>query len=110
MPTTDTISISYATRMEVVPVMDLTKERALSALKKYRAKYFNDEPTSDILEKVYTKVGGRLSFLNRVAKSEDMMDAYAQIHETEKTWFLNQFRILSEGMDDDAVGPSHSTR
>ncbi|KAH0559180.1 hypothetical protein GP486_004283 [Trichoglossum hirsutum] len=93
----------YATRMEIIPVLDLPKEQALFALKKYRAKYFKEEPTPEIIENVYNKVGGRVSFLNRVAKCQDMMDACAQIHETEKKWFLNQCWILGEGMDDDVM-------
>jgi AAA ATPase domain len=93
----------YATRMEVVPVLDLPKEQSLLALKRYRAKYFKEEPTSEMLEKVYTLVGGRLSFLNRVAKSYDMMDACAQINKAEKTWLLNQCGTLGGEMDDDVM-------
>ncbi|KAI9770135.1 MAG: hypothetical protein M1840_003585 [Geoglossum simile] len=93
----------YATRMEVVPVLDLPKDQAVLALKRYRAKYFKEEPTSETLEKVYTSVGGRLSFLNRVAKSYDMMDACAQINDAEKTWLLNQCGTLGGEMDDDVM-------
>jgi hypothetical protein len=93
----------YATRMEVVPVMDLPKDQALLALKRYRAKYFKEEPSPEMLEKVYTSVGGRLSFLNRVAKSHDMMEACVQINDAEKTWLLNQCGILGREMDDDVM-------
>ncbi|KAI9785188.1 MAG: hypothetical protein M1839_000826 [Geoglossum umbratile] len=93
----------YATRMEVVPVMDLPKDQALLALKRYRAKYFKEEPSPEMLEKVYTSVGGRLSFLNRVAKSHNMMEACVQINDAEKTWLLNQCGILGGEMDDDVM-------
>jgi len=56
-----------------------------------------------MLEKVYTLVGGRLSFLNRVAKSYDMMDACAEINDAEKTWLLNQCGTLGGEMDDDVM-------
>ena len=94
----------YATRMEVIPIPDLPKERAMSALAQYRQKYFPRQPfSSDILEKVYDRVGGRLTFLNQVAKSRDMMQACDKICTTEKTWFLNRCGILGEAMDDDVM-------
>ena len=57
----------------------------------------------DILEQVYDKVGGRLSYLNRVAKSPDMLHMCENICRAEKTWFLNKCWILGEEMDDDVM-------
>ena len=94
----------YATRMEVVPVLDLPKDRAIAALQKYRARYFPEQKHSlEILARVYDKVGGRLTFLNRVAKSPDMFHACEKICDAEKTWFLNKCGILGEEMDDDVM-------
>ena len=56
-----------------------------------------------ILEEVYDKVGGRLTFLNRVAKSENMIEKCDTICEMEKIWFLNNCAILGEEMDDDVM-------
>ncbi|ROT38356.1 hypothetical protein SODALDRAFT_332919 [Sodiomyces alkalinus F11] len=92
-----------ATRMDVLPVFDLPKQRATTALQKYRLKYFNEELTDEQLEQVYSLVGGRLSFLNRVAKSRDMLATCRRICETEKKWFLNQCWILGQEMDDDVM-------
>lgn len=91
--------------MSVIPVPDLSKEQAVSALQKFRTRYYPGDPSSqtEILEKVYQKVGGRLSFLNRVAKSSDMLKTCEEICRTEKTWFLNQCWILGEEMDDDVM-------
>lgn len=66
-------------------------------------RYFSEPTHPDILEKVYQKVGGRLAFLNRVAKSPDMLKTCDDICRTEKTWFLNQCWILGEEMDDDVM-------
>src|SRR5699024_4671638 len=63
----------YAVRMEVIPVSDLPKDKAIAALEKYRKQYFGEETPKEILEAIYNKVGGRLSYLNRIAKAEDMM-------------------------------------
>ncbi len=110
----------YSTRMEVISVGDLPKEKAFIALREYRKKYFNDEPSEAVLEEVYSKIGGRLSFLNRVAKARDMMRSCDRLCHMEKIWFLNVgallisiFRldtdmlqkcwILGESMDDDVM-------
>lgn len=89
--------------MEVIPVLDLPKQKAMAALQRFRKQYRGEDVSRDILEKVYDKVGGRLSFLNRVAKSEDMLKMCQHICETEKTWFLNRCWILGEEMDDDVM-------
>ncbi|EAW09657.1 ATP-binding protein [Aspergillus clavatus NRRL 1] len=92
-----------ATRMEVIPVRDLPKGAAMAALKRYRKRYFGEDLSDDILQTIYDKVGGRLSFLNRVAKARDYMKLCDSICEAEKTWFLNQCWILGEEMDDDVM-------
>ncbi|KAI1325571.1 hypothetical protein F5Y16DRAFT_377640, partial [Xylariaceae sp. FL0255] len=92
-----------STRMEVIPVADLPRQHAISALQQYRARYFNEKVPFEVLEQVYDKIGGRLSFLNRAAKSEDMLATCDAIKETEKTWFLNQCWILGMEMDDDVM-------
>lgn len=94
----------YATRMEVTAVLDLSKDRAIGALTTYRAKHFPDQDcNSAILEKVYEQVGGRLNYLNRVAKSFDMLKICRHICNDEKTWFLNKCGILGSTMDDDVM-------
>ncbi|KAI0380521.1 hypothetical protein F5Y04DRAFT_289517 [Hypomontagnella monticulosa] len=92
-----------ASRMEVMSVTDLPKMQAIRALQKYRHRYFAEEVDRSILEEVYDRVGGRLTFLNRVAKSHDMLATCDRIKEIEKTWFLNQCWILGSEMDDDVM-------
>ncbi|PSR79336.1 hypothetical protein BD289DRAFT_375599 [Coniella lustricola] len=92
-----------ATRMEVTSVSDLPKFAATAALKRYRSRYFQENLSDDVATQVYDRVGGRLSFLNRVAKSRDMLDTCEKIKEVEKTYFLNQCWILGEEMDDDVM-------
>ncbi|KAK3937150.1 hypothetical protein QBC46DRAFT_393381 [Diplogelasinospora grovesii] len=92
-----------ATRMEVLTIMDLPKAQATAALRKYRQRYFRETLSDETLEQIYDRVGGRLNFLNRVAKSRDMFATCDQISEVEKTWFLNQCWILGEEMDDDVM-------
>lgn len=93
----------YATRMNVIPILDLSKPKAISALWNYRRKYHNEQPELEVLEKVYDKVGGRLSYIGRIAKSSDMLKMADHICRTEKQWFLNQCWILGAEMDDDVM-------
>lgn len=93
----------YATRMEVLPVIDLPRDQAITALRQFCRRYQKDSPTASTLNEIYNKVGGRLSFLTRVAKSSDMLRACEHICQREKTWFLNNCWILGEEMDDDVM-------
>lgn len=95
----------YSTRMEVLPVLDLPRDQAISALRNFRQRYYktDEQPTMELLEEVYNRIGGRLTFLNRVAKSPDMLRTCKHICQVEKTWFLNNCWILGEGMDDDVM-------
>lgn len=92
-----------ATRMEVHSITDLPKDQAVTALRKYRLRYFGEDLGATDLEQVYERVGGRLSFLNRVARSSDMLRACERIKNIEKQWFLNQCWILGTEMDDDVM-------
>lgn len=93
----------HATRMEVHQIRDLCKERAMQALRNYRMKYWAERPNESILQEVYDKIGGRLTFLNRVAKAQNMIEKCDHICEMEKIWFLNNCAILGEEMDDDVM-------
>lgn len=93
----------YSTRMEVLPVLDLPRDQSILALTQFRKRHFNETPSPQILDEVYNKVGGRLSYLTRVAKSAEMLHACDRICQIEKTWFLNNCWILGEGMDDDVM-------
>ncbi|KID63098.1 ATPase domain, prokaryote, partial [Metarhizium hybridum] len=92
-----------STRMEVLPVTDLPKKQAIQALQRYRMRYFGEKMTQEQLDDVYDRVGGRLSFLNRVAKSHDMLATCERIKDIEKKWFLNQCWIMGTEMDDDVM-------
>jgi hypothetical protein len=83
---------SYAARLKVLPIRDLSKKAAVAALRTYRQTYFNEQAPQELLEEVYSRVGGRVSFLSRVAKEKDMLEVCDYIEQAEKTWFLNKVR------------------
>ncbi|KAI4689133.1 hypothetical protein J4E81_007850 [Alternaria sp. BMP 2799] len=91
----------HATNMHVISVRDVRKNVVTTALKQYRARYHNEDVPPSILDEVFAKVGGRLIFLNQVAKSHDMLETCKQINRREKMWFLNNCWILGDSMDDD---------
>ncbi|KAH8719382.1 hypothetical protein GQ44DRAFT_751632 [Phaeosphaeriaceae sp. PMI808] len=82
-----------ATRMEVTHVTDLPKDRAMMALRNYQF----------LPEHTYDMIGGRLTPLSRVAKSNDMYKMCDHICGMEKIWFLNECGILGSEMDDDVM-------
>ena len=88
-----------ATRLRVTTVHDVPKNTALEALKAFRADKFGEDVPASVLEQVYDKVGGRLSFLSRVAKSDDMIRACNVICEREKRWLLSHYWILGKDLD-----------
>ncbi|CAI9630205.1 unnamed protein product [Alternaria burnsii] len=91
----------HATNMNVISVRDVRKNVVTTALKQYRARYHNEDVPQSVLDQVFAKVGGRLIFLNQVAKSKDMLETCQQINRREKMWFLNNCWILGDSMDDD---------
>ncbi|KAI1640430.1 hypothetical protein F4809DRAFT_590099 [Biscogniauxia mediterranea] len=88
-----------ATRLRVTPVHDVSRSAALEALRGFRAKKFGEEIPTPILEQVYDKIGGRLSFLSRVAKSPDIIKACDAICDREKRWLLSHYWILGKDLD-----------
>ncbi|KAI0141617.1 hypothetical protein GGR57DRAFT_402932 [Xylariaceae sp. FL1272] len=88
-----------ATRLRITPVRDIARPVAIESLKRFRARMFNEDVSDDILSQVYEKVGGRLNFLSRVAKSDDMIKTCNVICEREKRWLLNKYWILGDDLD-----------
>lgn len=94
---------NLATRMKVHPIRDLEKAAAIQALRNYRLQFRGESVPTSVLEEIYEKIGGRLNYLSRVARSRDMMSMCDHICRIEKTWFLNKCWILGEDMDDDVM-------
>ncbi|KAK1142929.1 hypothetical protein N8T08_007170 [Aspergillus melleus] len=99
--TTETLR-PHATRMQVLNVRDVPKEVAIPAMQAYRKEKFNETMSVDILSQAYDRVGGRLIFLEQVARSRDLFRMCESICEKEKRWLLSQCWILGAEMDDKA--------
>ncbi|KAK7724607.1 hypothetical protein SLS63_008587 [Diaporthe eres] len=88
-----------ATRLRVTPVRDIPKNIAIKSLRQFRKTSRGEDVPTKVLEQVYSKIGGRLSFLTRAAKSPDMISTCNTICEKEKRWLLNKCWILGADMD-----------
>lgn len=91
--------LRQATRLQVISVRDIEKNIAIESVKKFRAKAFGEQVSTQVLEQVYSKIGGRLRFLSHVAKSPDMLKTCSGICEKERHWLLDQCWILGKEMD-----------
>ena len=75
--------------MELISVRDLTKPKAIEALRTLRSRHFpQSAKDEEDFHAVYDKVGGRLAFLTKVAKEKDMIAKCNEICDSEKTWLL----------------------
>ncbi|CAK7225723.1 hypothetical protein SBRCBS47491_005986 [Sporothrix bragantina] len=92
-----------AARLEVHSIQDLSRHQAMETLKRYRWRHFGERVDDDMASNIYEQVGGRLTFLNRVVRSKDMLRTCRHIMEAEKRWFLGQCWILGAEMDDDVM-------
>lgn len=87
-----------ASRMQVLSIYDLdTREahQAISSIRKNTRRFSQD----DVKEAV-SIVGGRLSFLNKVAKSKDMVHTAKYLLSLEKGWLLSQIGLIPDCDDD----------
>ncbi|EWC44028.1 hypothetical protein DRE_01380 [Drechslerella stenobrocha 248] len=91
----------YASRMELITVQDLPKDMAISALRRYRDTHHRGQDSEADLGRIYQLVGGRLSYLSRVAQSQNMEAKANEIIENEERWLLTNCGLLGEGQDDD---------
>jgi hypothetical protein len=92
----------HATRLQVLNVQDIPKIDATRALGAFRREAFLEDVPANILDQVYSLVGGRLIFLDQVARSKDMLRTCRSICEKEKRWLLCKCWILGADMDDKA--------
>ncbi|KAH7026439.1 uncharacterized protein B0I36DRAFT_330662 [Microdochium trichocladiopsis] len=88
-----------ATRLRVTSIRDIPRDAAMQAVRKFRHKAYGEDVPDNILAEVYAKIGGRLSFLSRVAKSPDMIQASNAICDRERRWLLNKYWILGKDLD-----------
>ena len=58
--------------------------------------------SSSLLDDIYSRVGGRLIFLDQVARSKNMLETAQSICQKEQRWLLSRCWILGQDMDEKA--------
>lgn len=89
--------------MHVISVTDLSQQDALRAASRIRRVTGHwsksDADEQENLSKSVSLVGGRLSFLNRVSKSKDVVQMAEHMMEVEKAWILSQIGMVWFDLD-----------
>ncbi|WWC70154.1 uncharacterized protein I206_104101 [Kwoniella pini CBS 10737] len=95
-----------ASRMRILSVYDLSASESLKALRHLRRQALvnrgltRDVEDDKVLKRVYELVGGRTSYLARIARADDMLEEAEQMIEGEKQWLLSKIGLIPEHDDD----------
>ncbi|SJK97828.1 uncharacterized protein ARMOST_01083 [Armillaria ostoyae] len=88
-----------ATRMHVLSIYDLGMKEALHACTRMRID-LGQKVKGQVVQDAVSIVGGRLSYLNKISKSKDMLDMAKQLLSIEKAWLLSQIGLITDCDDD----------
>lgn len=101
-----------ASRMRILSVYDLSAAESLRALRHLRRQELANQSArslvsgdlelenDSVLRRVYELVGGRTSYLARVARADDMLEEAQAMIEDEKQWLLSKIGLIPEHDDD----------
>ncbi|KAF9071642.1 hypothetical protein BDP27DRAFT_1500185 [Rhodocollybia butyracea] len=90
----------FASRMHVVSISDLNAHEAYHACNRMRINTKNKIEQSDHIKEAVSIVGGRLSYLNKVATSTNVLEMANSLLEMEKAWLLSQISLIQDCDDD----------
>ncbi|RIB22207.1 hypothetical protein C2G38_2014459 [Gigaspora rosea] len=77
-----------ASQMEVIMVRDLKPKEAINLLKTKR------QESEDELEKIVERIGGRLSYIKKLAKESDIYATVKYLENEERNWIINQIGLI----------------
>jgi hypothetical protein len=86
--------------MKVVSIYDLDTQESVQALRRLRKEAKGVIEPDEIIQDTIGITGGRLSYLNRVARSPDMIQTAESLREREKSWVLSQIGLIPDCDDD----------
>jgi len=89
-----------ASRMHVLSIYDLDTKEALHASTRMRHDANRKSLSQTDVKEAVSIVGGRLSYLNKVSKSRDMVDMAKHMLSVEKAWLLSQIGLIPDCDDD----------
>ncbi|GJN92107.1 hypothetical protein Rhopal_005136-T1 [Rhodotorula paludigena] len=91
-----------ATRMHVLSIRDLTPFETHTFLSGTHARLYPDKPpvTKAQSLRIWDLIGGRLSYLSKVVKRDDMEEAALGLVQEEKEWLLSRLGMIPDHDDD----------
>ncbi|KAJ7287228.1 hypothetical protein C8J57DRAFT_579886 [Mycena rebaudengoi] len=89
-----------ASRMHVMSIYDLDTKEALHAATRMHINTKRKNVDPEAVMGAVSIVGGRLSYLNKVSKSKDMVDMARHLLAVEKAWLLSQIGLIPDCDDD----------
>ncbi|KAF9469981.1 hypothetical protein BDZ94DRAFT_1243679 [Collybia nuda] len=89
-----------ASRMHVLSIYDLDTKESLHAASRMRKNSDIESVDEATIKEAVSVVGGRLSYLNKVAKSKDMIKMAKNLMSVEKAWLLSQIGLIADCDDD----------
>ncbi|KIP11242.1 hypothetical protein PHLGIDRAFT_83667 [Phlebiopsis gigantea 11061_1 CR5-6] len=89
-----------ASRMHVVSVKDFNQRQALQAAMRMRQASQRSKESEDTYRDAVNIVGGRLAYLNKVARNPDMLQHAQHLLQVEKAWLQSQIGLIQDHDDD----------
>lgn len=86
--------------MQVISIYDLSFNEAAQAFERMRYKAGRPPVSDKTMKSILDYTGGRLSYLNRVAREKDPISMAEHIMSTEKSWLLGQIGLIPDCDDD----------
>ncbi|KAF7324326.1 hypothetical protein MVEN_02649300 [Mycena venus] len=93
-----------ASRMQasVLSIYDLDNKEAMHATTRMALSMKKKNISSSVIQEAIGMVGGRLSYLNKVARAKDMIEMANQLLSVEKAWLCSQIGLIPD-LDDDVM-------
>jgi len=89
-----------ASRMHVISVKDFSAREAMQATVQLRRSAKRPLDTENVFKEAISTVGGRLSYLTKVAKSDNMAEHAQHMLSVEKAWLTSQIGLIPDHDDD----------
>ncbi|KAJ9123101.1 hypothetical protein QFC22_001291 [Naganishia vaughanmartiniae] len=102
------MAVQSSSCLTVLSVLDLNEEDARKSLRFLRSSYGPNHGVitrqdRDQIPEVLKLIGGRTSYLSRVARAEDMLEEAKNMVEVEKNWMLSKVGMTGQETDDDVM-------
>ncbi|KAJ7668631.1 hypothetical protein DFH06DRAFT_203964 [Mycena polygramma] len=91
-----------ASRMHVLSIYDLDNREAMHAATRMHMSMKKTSIPVSVVKQAVELVGGRLSYLNKVARSKNMVEMAKHILSVEKAWLCSQIGLIPD-LDDDVM-------